>query len=336
MTPAPKNTMYTPPNANKGDSALQLDEVKLMAEQEYCEVVFAHKSKPASFRKYDTISNTYTRINVWCDSSTVGIVLDHPRQGKMQTLLSDVNKKLMREIFRSPRQCAEYPELKRPGANNFAIGDMVQVNGYGLRGYARIVGVRDHVTGLVKIQFGDGQEYRVDVRQLTKAHSGPKPQPTRFGKCQTLKNEARLQLKRLDREQEKLQQERQALLKLQAELLQEEDSHYPMTPPQNNSTALHHLDNRAEYCPGSPTSFTRMNLPAQEGFGQADSLEFADANLESILSDSGAFALPPTMLIPAPPSPHSHDSIIQAQDQNQNGSMRMILPPRNYQGCFNV
>jgi len=335
MTSASKNAMHTPTNANTGASALQLDEVKLMAEQEYCEVVFANESKPASFRKYDTVSNTYTRINVWYDSSTAGIVVDHPRQGKMQTLLSNVDKKLMREIFRSPRQCAGYPELKRPGANNFSIGDMVQVNGYGRRGCARIVGARDHLTGLVKIQFGDGQEYRVDVRQLTKAHSGPKPQPTRFGKCQTLKNEARLQLKRLDREQEKLQQERQALLKLQADLLQEEeDSHYSMTPPQNNSNALHHLDDCAEDCPGSPTSFTRMNLPAQQGFGQADSLEFADANLESILTDSGAFALPPTTLIPSPPSPPSHNSI--SRDQNQNGSMRMILPPHNYQGFFNV
>mmetsp|Transcript_24287 Transcript_24287/g.50881 ORF Transcript_24287/g.50881 Transcript_24287/m.50881 type:complete len:328 (-) Transcript_24287:236-1219(-) len=327
MTSAPKNTMHTPPDANTGALALQLDEMKLMAEQEYCEIVFANKSKPASFRKYDTISNTYVRINVWCDSSAAGIVVDHPRQGKMQTLLSNVDKKLMREIFRSPRQCAGYPELKRPGANNFAIGDMVQVNGYGLRGCARIVRIRDHMTGLVKIQFGDGQEYRVDVRQLTKARSGPKPQPARFGKCQTLKNEARLQLKRLDREQEKLQQERQALLKLQAELLQEENNH-------NNSTAFHHLDDRVEYCPGSPTSFTRMNLPAQEGFGQADSLEFADANLESILTDSGAFALPPATLIPAPPSPLSHNNI--SQDQNQNENMRMILPPHNYQGFFNV
>ena len=138
---------------NNGGDTLRLDDVEFMAEQEYCEILFTPKSKcskPASFLKFDTVINGYVRINVFCDSSTVGIELPHPRQGKMHVILHKVSKTRLREIFRSPRECAGYPDLRKteqPG-----VGDVVQVNGYGDHGCAKIIGVRDHLSGIVKVR----------------------------------------------------------------------------------------------------------------------------------------------------------------------------------------
>lgn len=301
-------------NVNVGaEATLHLDTVKLLAEQEYWEITFDAKSesKPASFRKYDAVCNNYVRINVWCVSSTVGVCLDHPRQGKMQVLLRNVSKIHMREIFRSPRECAGYSRLPKV-SSDFAIGDLVQVNGYGVRGCALIINIRDHLKDLVKIRFRDGQEYRVHTKELTRAHLGPNPEPVRMGKCQSLKNEAKLQLKRIDRELEKLQQERRNILALPVDL------EGIRQVPDENTMAHEQMDDSL-----SPTTCTFINLLPQEGFWQPDSLQFAAANLESTLAESGAFAKQPPQ-----PSP-SH------QPRNQDGRS-MILPPRDYPGFFNM
>lgn len=136
------------------------DEVKLLGEQEYCTVVHAPatSSKAGSFRKHDPATNAYVWIDVWCAEATASVSLDHPRQGKMRVFFRGVERKSLREIFRCPREAAGYSDLRGRGTRRdgssfgFAYGDVVQVNGYGLRGSARVTGVRDHATGKVKVR----------------------------------------------------------------------------------------------------------------------------------------------------------------------------------------
>ncbi len=57
----------------------------------------------------------------------------------------------------------------------------------------------------MKILFRDGREFHVIPNQLTKVPSGLRPNPPHHRKdCQALEKEAKLQLKRLDRELESL------------------------------------------------------------------------------------------------------------------------------------
>lgn len=191
---------------------------------------------------------------------------------------------------------------------------------------------------LTKIQFDNGQEYRVDPQLLFKTHLGPKPDPPRMGKCQTLRNEVKLQLKRIDRELEMLQEERQKLLDLQSQA----------DPTRGQFQA----GNNARRTPvdgnDSPTSFSFMNFDLQQGAGSIDEgslsssghnlnhqqgiqtglFPFADTNLDLILSDSGAFAGPtqPTLSWQAHPTPQA----------DGHGQARTILPPLDSPGLFNA
>ena len=162
-----------------------------------------------------------------------------------------------------------------------------------------------------KIRFGEGQDYRVDPNQLTKIHVGPKPKSAPMGKCQSLKNEAKLLMKRLDRELEKLQQERCEVVKILQGIQQMSE--------ENADTQMD--------CP-SLSSVCGWDRHTQEGNEQVDPMEFADKNLELTLNDSGAF----TNYGQVPPQPRP--SHLLSHPAQTHSPVRMILPPHNFPGHF--
>lgn len=145
-----------------------------------------------------------------------------------------------------------------------------------------------------------------------------------MGKCQTLRNEAKLQLRRVDRELAMLQQERHALLAIHADI--ERDQQVSMA---NLAPRIPMDPNESP----SPRSFTRMNLQPQppQANPSADGLfPFADANLDSILSDSGAFARP----LQPPLQPRPSCQTYPPPSAGGSDGARSILPPLDHTTRF--
>lgn len=188
---------------------LWLDAVTKLAKAEQCEFI-SNAKNGASFRKLETTAdgNSYVRIDVHCKEATVGISLDHPRQGRMQTFRHGVDMLELREIFRNPPVCAGYPTLSKKKKNNpvkgFAVGDRVNVQ-WGTNHHqvvATLTELGNDQTNNVKVLFDNGNFYRVDPNQISKFF--PKPLIVPQGNCQSLKNEVKLQQRRLAREVQSL------------------------------------------------------------------------------------------------------------------------------------
>ena len=109
---------------------------------------------------------------------------------------------------------------------------------------------------------------------------GPRPKTnhtSRHKKVQTLKNEANLQLRRLHRELESLQQEQQQVVQLLQHL--------------DHAAKIHVIEHVRIESP-SPTSILDPGLSSQEEQDFESMLDFNYANLDlgSILKGSGAFS----------------------------------------------
>lgn len=153
-------------------------------------------------------------------------------------------------------------------------------------------------------RFGDGKFYRVSPKKLTKVQVGPREVAAPKGKCQSLKKEANLQLRRLTREMERIQQERLVVLQILEETHQVSEAKSLECRRSNTASP-------------SPTciSLDNMSLDTQES-DEVDPIdvEVADANLQSILRDCGAFASASVFVQPS----HSH---------SPGRPTRSILPP---------
>ena len=136
--------------------ALPPNKVKELALEEHCELVFFSMAcNRATFTKLDRACNNFVIINVYCDEATVGISLDHPRQGKMQTFRRGVDLSEMREIFLNPRQCAGYPGLNRPSPealSDFDVGDRVRVKWGTSETIATLTELGDHPNDTVRVR----------------------------------------------------------------------------------------------------------------------------------------------------------------------------------------
>lgn len=285
---------------------LWLNDVRAMAKEEYWqEIHVSEQARRATFLKHCTATNTYVRLHVHCIPGIVGIELDHSRQGKNQVFCENVDSKGMRYILQNPRLAAGYHNSggkKAKHGDNFAIGDRVEVAGCGQRGYAELTDLENY-SGNLRILFSDGESFRVPKDRLTKIHTAPLAVCPSLGKCQSLKNEARLQLTRLNREIEKLLHEREVVERIYAR----EGGRRPR--PANNVP--------------SPTST----------HPQPVRVDFGASNLGSILNDSGAFSMAEP--IPALP-PRNHQGTLGDSDESMtsfdssptNGHVRTsILPP---------
>lgn len=339
MVAAPIEISPFPGPRPRARLSLPLDVVRWIAVQENCELIQCSlQSNKASFVKHESACNSFVFINVWCANATVGIGLEHPRQGKMKEFCYDVDLELMREIFRNPRISAGYPTIKRSvQIEAFNRGNKVQVDGYGHLGEAEITDIEDE-HGRMRILFGNGETRRANPSLLTKVHASTKRVPIPTGKCQSLASEEKLQMRRIQREMEKLQRahdliENNQLERRKIEARQLQDTHMW----EGNTTEM----NRAET--PSPTSIAGSFFPTEGN----EQMGLVDSSIELILQGSGAFASNSNSKTHFPPQPREsrlakifgghNDSPNSNNSGNQDYSrMAMLprLPPQGPQGVI--
>ena len=198
------------------NAALSLDEVQRLARKVNCKLIsVSQKSRVVSFLKQGECSkHGNIRINIYWTSGTVGICLDHPRQGRTQLFRRNVDMETLRKIFKNPSahtgagyyQKQKAPKVVKSSRWKLAIGERVHVRGYadatimsGLQKYP------NHVDPKIKVRFDNGQAFLVNLDQLLSPTGNTIADDN---DCLDLENEAKMQLKRLDEELEQIQKEK--------------------------------------------------------------------------------------------------------------------------------